>query len=72
MAEPRSVDVDRQSSKRTGEHEAMLQEAISQPGVHEAFEIYLDWQKLDSRLDVCRRSMAPPTSGVSTDRTAHG
>jgi hypothetical protein len=36
--------------KYTQAHDALLQEAISRPGVREAMEVYQNWRKVDEAL----------------------
>ena len=37
--------------KLAREHDAMLKEAISRPGVREAMEVYQNWKRVDASLD---------------------
>ena len=54
-------------SKREQEHERMLEEALSRPGVAEIMKVYQNWQKQDEVLSRYRASTNHATRVTSTN-----
>jgi len=48
--------------------DALLEEALSRPGVREAMEVYQNWRKADRQLADWRRASAPRRIVKTTDR----
>ncbi len=59
---------EKQSSKRTERHVAMLQEALQCPGVREVMDVYGAWQRLESELSRYRAATVAPPRITTTDR----
>ena len=57
----------RRQSSRELERSAMLKAALQRPGVREFMEVYRDWQKADSGLDVYRSATKEPLITKTTD-----
>ena len=49
------------------EHDAMLREAMSRPGVREVMAVYQNWKRADVLLDNHRRMNEKPTKVVVSD-----
>lgn len=54
-------------SKRKHEHEAMLKEALSRPGVREMMRVYQNWEQWDRGLDAYRSATRPRGRVIITD-----
>ena len=52
---------------RAEAHEAMLQEALSRPGVREFMEVYQNWQEVDKNLNLYRQAIKPQTETTTSD-----
>lgn len=59
----------RVASRREQERAAMLEEALSRPGVREVMEVYGGWREQDRRLDAYRAAMKAPARTTTTDHT---
>lgn len=46
-----------EKSQSEQDHDAMLREALSRPGVREAMEVYQGWRRVDRGLDPYRAAM---------------
>ena len=58
------------TSRYTKEHAAMLQEAISRPGVSEVMEVYQNWRKADGSLDSYRHVSRKRSKAVVSDSSS--
>ena len=56
-------------SKRVQEHEAMLREALSRPGVKEVMEVYKAWLEVDLGLTPYRVATKEPHQITTTNST---
>ena len=56
---------------RAEAHDAMLREALSQPGVREFMEVYRNWQGVDKELETYRRSSRYGGRIITSDRTSN-
>lgn len=56
---------------RAEAHDAMLREALSQPGVREFMEVYRNWQEVDKELETYRRSSRGGSRTITSDRTSN-
>lgn len=56
-------------SKRVQEHEAMLREALSRPGVKEVMEVYKGWLEVDQGLTPYRVATKEPHRITTTNST---
>lgn len=56
---------------RAEAHGAMLQEALSRPGVREFMEVYRNWQEVDKELEAYRRSSWYGGRIITSDRTSN-
>lgn len=56
-------------SKREQEHAAMLEEALSRPGVREVMDVYSRWWEKDRGLDAYRAAMKTPAHTTTTNHT---
>lgn len=56
---------------RAEAHDAMLREALSQPGVREFMEVYRNWQGVDKELETYRRSSRGGSRIITSDRTSN-
>ena len=54
-------------SEREQKRRAMLDEALSRPGVRRAMEVYGYWQEQDQGLDPYRTSAKEPYQIITTD-----
>ncbi len=61
---------DRPSSKRAAEHAAMLEAALSRPGVREMMEVYGGWQEKDRGLDSYRAATKRPGRVTTTNSSS--
>lgn len=52
-------------------HRAMLQEALSRPGVREFMEVYRNWQEVDKELESYRRAARGRNEIITSDRTSN-
>lgn len=59
----------RVASKREQKRAAMLEEALSRPGVREVMEVYGGWREQDRRLDAYRAATSPCGRSWNSDRT---
>lgn len=55
---------------RAEAHDAMLQEALSRPGVREFMEVYQNWRKAESGIDHYRRTVKRRGKVTTSDRTS--
>ena len=54
-------------SQRKREHEKMLKEALSRPGVREMMRLYQNWKQLDRGLDAYRAATKTHQIATITD-----
>lgn len=54
-------------SKREQEHAAMLEEALSRPGVRQVMEVYQNWQKADRAMEPYRLAAKQHETVTTTD-----
>ena len=57
------------ASRREQEHAAMLEEALSRPGVREVMLVYGGWREKDRGLDAYRAATKTPTRTTRTNHT---
>ena len=57
------------TSKREQDHAAMLEEALSRPGVREVMDVYGGWREKDRGLDTYRAATKTPARTTTTDHT---
>lgn len=55
---------------RAEAHKAMLQEALSRPGVREVMEIYENWHKVDRALSTYRQATRKQGRVTTSNRTS--
>lgn len=56
---------------RAEAHDAMLQEALSRPGVREFMEVYRNWQDVDKDLEAYRKASRHRNEITTSDRTSN-
>ena len=56
-------------SERDQEHAAMLETALSRPGVREVMQVYGGWQERDRELYSCRTTAEAAGRFTTTDRS---
>ena len=64
----RNIDK-RKTSRREQEHAAMLEEALSRPGVREVMKVYSGWWEKDRGLDAYRAATKAPARITTTNHT---
>ena len=57
------------TSRREQDHAAMLEEALSRPGVREVMKIYNGWWEKDRGLDAYRAATKTPARTTRTNHT---
>ena len=56
-------------STRAEAYDAMLQEALSRPGVREVMEVYQNWRKVDQALSAYRQATKRQGQVTTSNRT---
>ncbi len=54
-------------SKHEREHAAMLEEALSRPGIRQVMEVYRHWQKADPAMEPYRLAAKQHETVTTTD-----
>ena len=54
---------------RAEAHDAMLQEALSRPGVREFMKVYEDWRKVDDAFDHYRQVLKQQARMATSNHT---
>ena len=55
---------------RAEAYDAMLQEALSRPGVREVMQVYENWRRTDRGLDTYRRATRQRVKTTTSDRSS--